>query len=205
MFDLITTHFQFTMAQQQQQEENAPAQNLPLVALGEFLPPNYKVTIGNNNPRIDFNKLSIPEDSSRIVKDILLVHPCKDMLTKSASVPTFYLHQFWHTAQVNLDDASFKVTLERQEYNIDLDVLREVLMLPVHKEHAPILAELEVLDYMIELGYDLGDARQQMTLSSFNVKFLPQPWRTFYMLIIRSISGRKSGHEHPRATHLQVF
>ena len=127
------------------------------------------------------------------------------MLTKSASVPTFYLHQFWHIAQVNLDDASFKVTLERQEYNIDLDVLREVLMLPVHKEYTPILTELEVLDYMIELGYDLGDARHQMTLSSFNVKFLPQPWRTFFMLIIRSISGRKSGHEHPRATHLQVF
>ena len=113
MFDLITTHFQFTMAeQQQQQEENAPAQNIPLVTLGEIVPATYRVQIGPNNPRVDFIKLSIPEDSCRVVKEILLAHPCTYLLTKSASVPIFYLHQFWHTAQVNLDDASFKVTLE---------------------------------------------------------------------------------------------
>ena len=193
------------MAQQQPQEENAPAQNLPLLTLGEIVPADYRITFGNNNPRIEFNKLSITEDSCRIVKDVLLAHPCKDMLTKSASVPSFYIHQFWHTAQVNLDDASFKVTLERQEYNIDLDVLRTVLMLPVYKEYEPILTEIEVLDYMIQLGYDLDDEVRKMTLSNFNVKYLPQPWRTFYMLIIRCISGRKSGHEHPRSTHLQVF
>ena len=183
---------------QQQQEENAPAQNLPLLTLGEVVPADYNVIIGNNNPRIDFNKLRISEDSCRIVKNILLAHPCKDMLTKSASLPTFYIHQFWHTARVNLDDSSFTVKLEHQEYNVDLDVLRTVLMLPTPDEFQPMMTEIEILDYMIQLGYDLDDDIPMMSLSKFNVKYLPQPWRTFYMLIIRSISGWKSGHEHPR-------
>ena len=39
MFDLMTIQFQFTMAQHQPQEENTPAQNLPLVTLGEIVPP----------------------------------------------------------------------------------------------------------------------------------------------------------------------
>ena len=107
----MTLRFQFTMAQQQQQAENAPAQNLPLMTLGEVVPADYNVSLGKTNLRIDFNKLRITEDSCRIVRDILLAHPCKEVLTKSASVPTFYIHQFWHTAKVNLDDASFTVTL----------------------------------------------------------------------------------------------
>ena len=182
--------------------ENAPEQTLPLLTLGEIVPASYNITIGNNNPRIDFNKLQIPEDSCKIVKNILLAHPCKDMLTKSIYVPTFYIHQFWHTAQVNLDEESFNVTLERQVFTVDLDVLRTVLMLLQPDEFHPMLTELEILDYLIDLGYDVDDDLPLTRLSRFNIKHLPKPWRTFYMLIVRSISGRKSGHEHPRLSHL---
>ena len=138
----MTLHLQNTMAQH---NENAPAQNLPLLTLDEIVPTNYNITIGNNNPRIDFNKLRVPEDSSRILKDILLAHPCKDMLTKSTSVPTCYIHQFWSTTKVNLDDESFTVTLERQEYTVDLDVLRTVLMLPTPKEFQTMMTSLKSL------------------------------------------------------------
>jgi hypothetical protein len=185
--------------------ENAPEQTLPLHTLGEIFPADYNITIGQNNPRIDFNKLRIPKDSCKIVRDILLAHPCKSMLTKYTSVPIFYIHQFWYTAQANLDDESFTITSDRQVYTVDLDILRTVLMLPTPKEFRPMLTELEILDYLIDLGYDVKDELPLIRLSRFNVKYLPQPWRTFYMLIVRSISGRKSGHEHPRLEHLQVF
>ena len=46
-------------------------------------------------------------------------------------------------------------------------------MLPTFKEYEPILSEIEVLDYMIQLGYDLDEKVQRMTLSNFNVKYLP--------------------------------
>ena len=141
-----------------------------------------------------------------IVKDILLAHPCKHLLICSTSVPLFYLHQFWITAKANLDDESFTVTLDRQVYNVNHDVLRTVLHLPqADNEFAPILPELDLLDFFIELGYDVDDNVPLVKHSRFNAKNIPQPWRTFCLLVVRSISGRKSGHEHPRLEHLQTF
>ena len=150
--------------------------------------------------------MRIPENSCRIVKDILLAHPCKHLLNRSTSVPLFYLHQFWLTVKANLDDESFTVTLDRQVYTVDHDVLRTVLLLPqTENEFAPILPELDLPDFFIELGYDVDDDLPLIKHSRFNAKNIPQPWRTFCLLVVRSISGRKSGHEHPRLEHLQTF
>ena len=110
--------------------ENDPEQTLPLLTLNDIIPIDYSVTIGKNNPRVDLDKLRIPEDSCKIVKDILHVHPCKHLLDKSTSVLEFYLHQFWLTAKVILDDESFAVTLDRQVYTINHEVLRTVFLLP---------------------------------------------------------------------------
>lgn len=68
-----------------------------------------------------------------------------------------------------------------------------------------MIPELELLDYLIDLGFDVQDDLPLLKHSRFNAKHMPQPWRTFYMLVVRSISGRKSGHEHPGLEHLQVF
>ena len=38
-----------------------PAELLPPITLDDFIPAEYNITIGNNNPRIDFNKLQITE------------------------------------------------------------------------------------------------------------------------------------------------
>lgn len=92
--------------------KNVSEQTLPLLTLNDIVPADYRITIGKNNPRVNFDKLRIPEDSCKIVKDILVAHPCKHMLNRSTSVPTFYLYQFWHTTKVNLDDESFIVTLD---------------------------------------------------------------------------------------------
>lgn len=186
--------------------ENVPEQTLPLLTMDDITPADYNVKIGNNNPRVDFDKLRILENSCRIVKDILLAHPCKHLLNRSTSVPVFYLHQFWLTPKANLDDESFTVTLDRQVYTVDHDVLRTVFLLPQpDNEFAPILPELDLLDFFIELGYDVDDDLPLIKHSRFNAKNIPQPWRTFCLLVVRSISGRKSGHEHPGLEHLQAF
>ena len=135
-----------------------PAELLPPITLNDFIPAEYNISIGNNNPRIDFNKLQITEESCRVVKDVLLDHPYRYMLMKSASVPEIYLHQFWHTALIGLDDKSFTVTLERTEYNVDWDILRKALMLPEPEpktDFAPMKSELEILDFLVDLGYDV--------------------------------------------------
>jgi hypothetical protein len=195
--------FQINMAEH---NENVNEQSQPLLTMDDITPENYNVTIGNNNPRVDFDKLKISEKSCKIVKDILLAHPCKHLLCKSTSVPLFYLHQFWLTAKANLDDESFTVTLDRQEYTIDHDVLRTVFLLPqTDHEFAQLLPELDLLDFFIELGYNVDDDLPLIKHSRFNAKEIPQPWRTFCLIVVRSISGRKSGHEHPRLEHLHTF
>ena len=187
------------------QDMDIPEQETQLQTLTDITPTDYKVIIGSNNQRVVFDDLNIPEDSCKIVKDILQAHPCRFMLTKSISVPSFYLHQFWLTAKVNADAESFLVTLDKQTHVVDLSVLREVLLLPIpDTDYAPMITEDEVLDYITELGYDQSDVILT-SLSSFNVKYLSQPWKTFFMIVVRSISGRKSGHEHPRLEHLQVL
>ena len=114
------------------------------------------------------------------------------MLTKSTSVPSFYLHQFWLTGTVNQDAESFSITLDRQVYRVDLEVLREVLLLPrPETDFAPMISERNIMDYLIDLGYDVQDRLPLTMLSRFNVKYLSQPWRPFYMIVVRSISGRK--------------
>ena len=45
------------MAQQQQQAENPPAQNLPLKTLGEVVPAGYNMPLGKTNLHVDFIKL----------------------------------------------------------------------------------------------------------------------------------------------------
>ena len=108
-FDSLIIAFQLTMAAQ---DMTVPEQEIQLLTLADITPEGYNIIIGNNNPRVDFKELNIPEDSCKIVKDILAIHPCRYMLIKSTSVPSFYLHQFWLTAQVNTDAASFSVTLD---------------------------------------------------------------------------------------------
>jgi hypothetical protein len=83
--------FQINMAEH---NENVPEQTLSLLTMDDITPADYNVKIGHNNPLVDFDKLRIPENSCRIVKDILLAHPCKHLLNKSTSVHVFYLHQF---------------------------------------------------------------------------------------------------------------
>lgn len=154
--------------------ENDPEQILALLTMHDIIPADCSVTIGKNNPRVDFDKLRIPESSCKIVKDILLAHPCKHLLDKSTSVPEFYLHQFWLTAKVNLDDESFTVTLDRQVYTIDNEVLRTVFLLPQpENEFVPMLPELELLDFFIDLGYDVQDDLPLILHSRFNAKHMP--------------------------------
>ena len=152
---------------------NVPRQEQPLLTLNDIAPAGYNKTIDKNNARVDFNKLKIPEDSCRIVKDILLAHPCKYMLTKSTSVPSFYLHQFWLTTTVNQDAESFSITLDRQVYRVDLEVLREVLLLPrPETDYAPMMSERNILEYLIHLGYDVQDILTLTMLSRSNVKYM---------------------------------
>lgn len=186
--------------------ESDPAQPLPRLTLKYIAPEDYNVIIGRNNPRVDFRKLKIFEPNCQVAKDILMIHPCRQLLKKSVAIPYLYIHQFWITAKSNKKKSSFTVTINRTEYLIDADVLREALLLPKpKKEFDPMPTDTELLQFFLDIGYDIQNNNSLDKPSDFDVKYLPQPWRTICMIVTRSIAGRDTGHEHPKLQHLQVF
>lgn len=48
-----------------EQNENVPEQSQPLLTMDDITPADYNVVIGNNNPRVDFEKLRISENFCR--------------------------------------------------------------------------------------------------------------------------------------------
>lgn len=90
---------------------------------------------------------------------------------------------------------------------MDKDILHGVLGLPElgpDEEFHPVPNEEELIEWLRDIGYD--ESEEVVTRhSKFNTRFLPQPWRTLYILIAKSLSGRDTGHEHPKLQHLKLF
>jgi hypothetical protein len=179
----------------------------PKLSWEETFPEDYTRKIGKNNLRINFNKITCNESSCIVAKDALLYHPNKLLFTKSASVSCFYIHQFWHTLQIDLGEASFTCMLHNRQVTVDIDLLRNVFGLPElgpDEEYDQVPTEEELIEWLRDIGYD--ESEEVVTRHSrVNIRFLPQPWRTLCILIAKSLSGRDTGHEHPKLQHLKLF
>jgi hypothetical protein len=97
--------------------------------------------------------------------------------------------------------------LHKRQVTVDIDTLRNVLGLPElgpDEEYDPVPNEEELIEWLRDIGYD--ESEEVVTRhSKVNIRFLPQPWRTLYILIAKSLSGRDTGHEHPKLQHLKLF
>ena len=110
------------------QHDNIPQEQEPEPKLRweETFPENYTREIGKKNLRVNFNKITCNESSCIVAVDALLYDPYKILLTKTASVANFYLHQFWHTLQLDLGEESFTCMLHKRQVTVDKDTLRSV-------------------------------------------------------------------------------
>ena len=61
-----------------------------------------------------------------------------------------------------------------------------------------------MIEWLRDIGYDESEGVITRH-SKVNIRFLPQPWRTLYIIIAKSLSGRDTGHEHPKLQHLKLF
>lgn len=97
--------------------------------------------------------------------------------------------------------------LHKRQVTVDKDILRGVLGLPElgpDEEFHPVPNEEELIEWLRDIGDD--ESEEVVTRhSKVNTRFLPQPWRTLYILIAKSLSGRDTGHEHPKLQHLKIF
>jgi hypothetical protein len=179
----------------------------PIRAWEDTFPENYSRKIGKNNLRVHFNRITCNESSCLVAVDALLYHPYRVLLTRSAAVACFYIHQFWHTLHLDLGEESFTCMLHMRQVTVDKDILRSVLGLPElepNEEYDLVPSEEELIEWLRDIGYD--ESQEVMTRhSKVNIRFLPQPWRTLYIIIAKSLSGRDTGHEHPKLQHLKLF
>ena len=173
----------------------------------ETFGPDYDKVIGKNNLRVNFMKFTCNESSCLTAIDALRHHTHKWMLIKSASVASFYIHQFWKTLELDMGEEFFTVTLHKRSIVVDVDSLRTILLqtpLAPGQQYDTVPNEDGLIQFLREIGYD-ESKKPISTHSRVNTRYLPQPWRTFYMIIAKSLSGRDSGHEHPKLPHLKLF
>jgi hypothetical protein len=108
----------------------------------------------------------------------------------------------WTSAK-NLSLACF--TLDKSQWTKILFV--PFLILPElgpDEQYHPVPNEEGLITFLRDIGYD--ESEEVVTRhSKVNTRFLPQPWRTLYILIAKSLSGRDVGHEHPKLQHLKLF
>lgn len=94
-----------------------------------------------------------------------------------------------------------------RQVTVDKDLRRSVLGLSElgpDEVYDPVPNEKELIEWLRDIGYD--ESEEVVTRhSKVNTRFLPQPWRTLYIIIAKSLSGRDTGHEHPKLQHLKLF
>jgi hypothetical protein len=76
------------------------------------------------------------------------------LLTKSASVANFYIHQFWHTIKLDLSEEFFTCTLHKRQVTVDIDSLCSVLALPElgpDEQYHPVPDEDELITFLRDI------------------------------------------------------
>ena len=188
----------------------APQQQpLPPLTKEEVFPHGYSLEIGKNNARVELDKIKCSDPSCQIAVELLKAHKCRNLLDSSDTIPELYIHQFWDTFTLSSDDEYFTIQLDRKRIRVTPYHLRKALDLPDAPETSnqfyPTPSESEIMQFLVDIGYDVQPDTPLTKISKVNAKYIPQPWRTIFYIITRSISGRDSGYEHPRLSHLQVF
>ena len=108
----------------------AAQQPLPPIMKEELFPHGFPLEIGNNNARVELNKIKCSEPSCQIAIEVLKQHDYRSMLEKFVTIPEFYIHQMWHTLKLGVNKDSFTCNLDRKEVTVTFDYLHKVLLLP---------------------------------------------------------------------------
>lgn len=137
----------------------------PKLTWEETFPEDYKRSIGKNNLKVNFNKITCNESSCLVAVDALVYHPYKALLTKSASVANFYIHQFWHTIKLDLSEEFFTCTLHKRQVTVDIDSLCSVLALPElgpDEQYHPVPDEDELITFLRDIQWVRRSSHQTL-------------------------------------------
>ncbi|GKB01571.1 hypothetical protein Tco_0829615 [Tanacetum coccineum] len=187
---------------------NAPAAQSPVMAPPtrtdeRILPKDRWVPIEKSNCSLDEGK---PRNNpiAQIAVDILKQTNFFNAFTKSSTIPSIYIQQFWVTIHYDTESKGYKVQLDEQWFNLSQDTLRDALQItPIVNNRA--FSPPPSPDTLIKFVNDLGYSKTVRTLSDVVTNDMFQPWRALATMINLCLTGKTSGFEITRAPVLQIL
>ncbi|GKB23978.1 hypothetical protein Tco_0863379 [Tanacetum coccineum] len=87
-----------------------------------------RLKIEKCNMRIEFNK-SQREPTFQVTLDVLKLSPYYPAFPITTKVLEIYMHQFWNTIKKIKDTDAYQFKLDKQKFQIDTEVFREILQI----------------------------------------------------------------------------
>nr|GEY33995.1 hypothetical protein [Tanacetum cinerariifolium] len=142
------------------------------------------------------------KDILLVVLDVLKLTPFYKAFQISANVPEIYIQEFWATVSIHHTSLSFKMNDKIHTFNLEnfRDMLQICPRLPGQKFKDPPFKE-----EMIYFIGDLGHTREIKVLTDVNVNYRHQPWRSFFAIINRCLSGKTSSLDILRLLRAQTI
>ncbi|GJX20050.1 hypothetical protein Tco_0222727 [Tanacetum coccineum] len=156
------------MAEQPQQQHDVPRDTL--------CPPHKQYDIMDVNKKVDIVNLQCPNES-RILRNILYNHTLRLVMAGSASVPSIYIQQFWHTLKQNDSKDKLKFFLDTEEFQFSVVNLKRIFQLPQATDNNNV-GSVAALRFSLMLPFftnDLGFSLILRLPSHFVSKGLSQP------------------------------
>ncbi|GKC93804.1 hypothetical protein Tco_1159246 [Tanacetum coccineum] len=155
------------------------------------------------NSKADLNVLPYLK-ACMIIGKIMKRHPLKDALTLYAPSPFIYMQQLWYTiirAPNEKDVMRFKI--DQQEVDFTLVNFRTALRLPIPTSDKPFDQPSEFLTiakFINKISY-VGELEN---LTQFEVKKLPQPWQTLFIVLNRCATTKLNAYDQSKLNIMQI-
>ncbi|GJY35810.1 hypothetical protein Tco_0421188 [Tanacetum coccineum] len=150
----------------------------------KLVPKENRLDIGKCNGRIP-RGLKPKEETFQVVLDALALTLCYPAFLITADVPEVYMHQFWNCIYKHDDFYRFKID-KKKRFKLTLEVFRDIFQIfprvPGHDFDA-LPSEEDTISFL----RDLGHTGVINLLNDVVIDQMRQPWRTFAVIINRSL------------------
>ncbi|GJV78949.1 hypothetical protein Tco_1514819 [Tanacetum coccineum] len=168
----------------------------------ELVPKEKRLDIGKCNGRLNPGKIQ-REPTFQVVLDALALTPCYSVFLITVDVPKVYMHQFWDSVYKHDTFYRFKID-KRKRFKLTLEVFRDMFKI-YPKVQGQDFDALPTDEEIVSFLRDLSHTGEIHSLNDVVVDQMHQPWRTFVVLINRSLSGKTTGLDNVRLSRAQIL
>ncbi|GJX79825.1 uncharacterized mitochondrial protein-like protein, partial [Tanacetum coccineum] len=163
--------------------------------------PIDRLKIRKSNLRLS-SILKSKEPTLQVASDALKLTPFYNTFAIYVDVPKIYMQEFWVTVFRHHSSLHFK--LNGKSHTVNIDNFKDMLKI-FPKLHSQIFEEPPLEDEILSFIRDLGHTGEIKFLSDVNVNHMHQPWRSFFAIINKCLSGKTTALESLRLSRAQIL